>query len=84
MPSHPGDLSNPGIKPASLMSPALAGGFFTTSSTWEVPQVIEGDKQKQQTENKAGVGIQRLLQPGAIGNMDLNSQAVARYRKSVF
>ena len=31
----PGDLPNPGIKPASLMSPALAGGFFTTSTTWE-------------------------------------------------
>ena len=31
----PGDLPNPGIKPASLMSPALAGGFFTTSATWE-------------------------------------------------
>ena len=31
----PEDLPNPGIKPASLMSPALAGGFFTTSATWE-------------------------------------------------
>ena len=31
----PGDLPEPGIKPASLMSPALAGGFFTTSATWE-------------------------------------------------
>ena len=31
----PGDLHNPGIKPASLMSPSLAGGFFTTGSTWE-------------------------------------------------
>ena len=31
----PGDLSDPGIKPASLMSPALAGGFFTSSTTWE-------------------------------------------------
>ena len=29
----PGDLSNPGIKPMSLMSPALAGRFFTTSAT---------------------------------------------------
>ena len=29
----PGDL-NPGIEPAS---PALAGGFFTTSATWEAP-----------------------------------------------
>ena len=27
----PGDLSDPGIKPAYLRSPALAGGFFTTS-----------------------------------------------------
>ena len=26
----PGDLSNPGIKPTSLGSPALAGGFCTT------------------------------------------------------
>ena len=26
----PGDLPDPGMKPASLRSPALAGGFFTT------------------------------------------------------
>ena len=32
----PGDLLDSGIKPTSLMSPALAGGFFTTSTTWEV------------------------------------------------
>ena len=25
----PGDLPDPGIEPVSLMSPALAGGFFT-------------------------------------------------------
>ena len=31
----PGDLPHPGIKPISLMSPALAGKFFTTSTTWE-------------------------------------------------
>ena len=31
----PGDLPNSGIKPASFMSPALAGGYFTTSATWE-------------------------------------------------
>ena len=30
----PGDLPEPGIKPSSL-TPALAGGFFTTSATWE-------------------------------------------------
>ena len=27
----PGDLPNPGIKPMSLISPALAGRFFTNS-----------------------------------------------------
>ena len=32
-----GDLPNPGIKLASLTSPALAGIFFTTSATWEAP-----------------------------------------------
>ena len=31
----PGDLPDPGIEPTSLMSPALAGGFFTTRATWE-------------------------------------------------
>ena len=29
----PGDLPDPGIKPESLVPPALAGGFFTTSAT---------------------------------------------------
>ena len=31
----PEDLPDPGIEPVSLMPPALAGGFFTTSITWE-------------------------------------------------
>ena len=31
----PGDLPNSEIEPVSLMSPALAGWFFTTSATWE-------------------------------------------------
>ena len=30
-----GVLPDPGIEPVSLMYPALAGGFFTTSATWE-------------------------------------------------
>ena len=29
------DLPNPGIEPESLMSPPLAGEFFTTRATWE-------------------------------------------------
>ena len=32
----PGDLPNTGIEPASLTSLALTGGFFTTSTTWEL------------------------------------------------
>ena len=31
----PGDLPDPGLEPALLTSPALAGGFFTTSINWE-------------------------------------------------
>ena len=33
--SSAGDLSDPGVEPASLLSPAWAGGFFTTSAAWE-------------------------------------------------
>ena len=33
----PGDLPDPGVKPVSLASTAFAGGFFTTSATWEAP-----------------------------------------------
>jgi len=37
----PGDLPDPGIKPVSLISPALAGRFFTTNTTWEAPLAKE-------------------------------------------
>ena len=30
-----GDIPDPGIEPSFLASPTLAGGFFTTSATWE-------------------------------------------------
>ena len=36
----PGDLPDPGVEPMSLMSPALAGGFFTTNATWEALSVV--------------------------------------------
>ena len=32
----PRDLTNLGIEPTSFASPALPGGFFITSTTWEV------------------------------------------------
>ena len=34
----PGDLPHPGIEPVSLVSPAVADEFFTTSATWEAPE----------------------------------------------
>ena len=37
----PGDLPNPGIEPTSPSSPALAGGFLTTSATWEAPIMMD-------------------------------------------
>ena len=35
-----GYLSDPGIEPVSLVSPALAAGFFTTGATWEALSFI--------------------------------------------
>jgi len=37
MPSLQGIFPTQGKNPVSLMSPALAGGFFTTSATWKAP-----------------------------------------------
>ena len=36
----PGDLPDPGMEPAPLMTPALVGVFFTTSSTWEAKPTL--------------------------------------------
>ena len=36
----PGDLPDPGIKPASVRYPALIGMFFTTSTTWEAHYLL--------------------------------------------
>ena len=32
-----GDLPDPGVKPKSLMFPALADRLFTSGATWEAP-----------------------------------------------
>ena len=50
LPCPPGDLPDPGIEPASLMSPALASEFFTTSTTWEA-QKMGGDLEKDQRKD---------------------------------
>ena len=42
----PGDLPDPGVEPGSLMSPALAGGFFTTSATWVAQEDSKGQRKQ--------------------------------------
>ena len=39
----PGDLPDPGIKPASLVPPALAGGFFTAEPPGKCPLALRVD-----------------------------------------
>ena len=41
-PCHPPGDSLPGIEPMFLKSPELAGGFLTTSTTWEAPIIKQG------------------------------------------
>ena len=38
----PGCLPDLGIKPGSLLSPALVGRFFTSSTTWEAGLIAAG------------------------------------------
>ena len=37
----PGDFPDPGIKPTSLRPPALARGFFTNHSAWEIHRGLQ-------------------------------------------
>ena len=39
----PGDLPDPGLQPAALTSPALAGGFFPTSATQAAKQTADSN-----------------------------------------
>jgi len=48
LPSPPsGDLPDPEIEPTSLESPALAGGFFTTSATCKPPIYLQAEMPKE-------------------------------------
>ena len=42
----PRHLPDPGIEPVSLMSPATAGEFFTTTAIWEILCLVH-DRSKQ-------------------------------------
>ena len=59
----PGDLPNPGIEPASPASPALAGRFFTTNTSWEVPPNSTNiSKKKKKILGLANGALTRMMQ----------------------
>ena len=47
----PGDLPDPGIKPMSLASPALAGRLFITGAIWEAQSLEEQVKNELNSRN---------------------------------
>ena len=61
----PWDLPDPGIETTSLKSPALAGGFFTTSATWEagVPSSLENHENHCRTSSTIPSSL-RVLEVG--------------------
>ena len=82
----PGDLPNPGIEPISLMSPALAGGFFTSRATWEVICFIHSIRKKllikmgkRRSASRMSV-LQRELSPPSLnwGTPGVGMQGVSR------
>ena len=46
------DLHNSGMVPTSLMSPALAESFFTTSTTWEAFRDLLPKKRSKRSNGK--------------------------------
>ena len=55
---RPGDLPDSGMEPESLMSPAMAGGFFTTRATW-IRYLEQSNSERQKVERwlpKTGKG----------------------------
>ena len=65
----PGHLPDPGIEPVSLMSPALAGEFFTTSTAWEAPGKVQ-ERSIQIPPNPAQDGVRHPMPPGFFGHTE--------------
>ena len=73
---YPGDLCYPGMELRSLVSPALVGGFFTTSTTWEMPcrewaavngiDSISGFISVEENEHYSKTNIQRNKKQGSL------------------
>ena len=61
--SPPGDFPDPRTEPTSLTSPALKGGFLTTSATWEAPYKWESELSRNYASHHTVgrvLGLQRI------------------------
>ena len=72
----PGDLPYSGIEPKSLTSPALAGGFFTPSASWEALGTAADSNKNTQFSLKGNGGPEEcehinLNLPGCISPSDV-------------
>ena len=57
-----GDLLNPEIKPSSLVTPALARGFSTTSTSWEACELLKVVKLTETKRWNGGCqGLERII-----------------------
>ena len=63
----PEDLLNPGIEPACLMSPTLAGELFTASTTWEA---LNGHEFEQIPGDGEGQGSLSCFSPWGHKELD--------------
>ena len=63
LPCHPpGDLPDLGTEPTSLMSPALACGFFITSAAWEAPRMANKHIKNCPTSFATAAAVAKSLQ----------------------
>ena len=52
-----GNLPDPGMETLSLVSPALAGGFFTSSTPWEAPKLDKAGNAILTAEKRLNCGL---------------------------
>ena len=77
----PGDLPNPRIEPASLMSPALAGGFLRHLG---IPKEPKSHDWKQRCSIKNGLGSLRARHLGGAFHFSFYFQVVASHPPYIY
>ena len=74
----PEDLPHSGIGPASLMSPALGGGYFTTRAIWQATIFQQKQLKKEKTLKK------RKLVARIISLSNITSSGSLTFSKLIF